>query len=262
MPPGLHSPNHLLASLPAADFESLRAYLRPIELVHEALLTEAGKPIQRVYFPHSGVISLAVNFAGGEMIEVGMVGREGVFGAAAALDGGISLNNAIVRLPGAASVLDVARLRKAAEQSVSFRTALIRHELLLFVQAQQSAACNAVHSVESRLSRCLLRLRDLSGQDTLLVTQEFLAQMLGVQRNSVSIVASAFQHAKLIHYHRGVIEIRDLEGLRASACECYQAVKNHYDRLLQNGSTSDPGSAVDPAVDRSAAHPGRQGAAR
>jgi CRP-like cAMP-binding protein len=108
----------------------------------------------------------------------------------------------------------------------------MRHEQVLFAQAQQSAACNASHAVEARLARWLLRSRDLSGGATLDLTQEFLGQMLGVQRTSVSLVAHTLQKAGLITYRRGRIKITDLKGLRETACECYAAVKTHYDRLL------------------------------
>ena len=162
-----------------------------------------------------------------------MVGRDSVFGAAAALDGGISLTDAVVLLPGTASILDVADFRAAADRSAAFRTLLARHEQALFAQAQQSAACNASHSVEARLSRWLLRARDLCDSESLPLTQEFLAQMIGVQRNAVSIVANALQQAGIIRYSRGHIEITNLEGLRETSCECYQAVKAQHDRLLK-----------------------------
>jgi CRP-like cAMP-binding protein len=229
------SSNLLLSSLPAADFELLRPHVRLVELVHEATLFGSGETIARAYFPLSGVISLVVDLAGGEMIEAAMIGRDSVFGASAALDGGISLNKAIVQLGGDAAVLDIARLRAVADDSRPFRTTLIRHDQALFAQAQQSAACNASHTVEARLSRWLLRIRDLSGSDTFSLTQDFLAQMLGVRRTSVSLVANTLQQAGLIRYRRGHIEITNLEGLMESTCECYATVKAHYDRLLNNG---------------------------
>jgi CRP-like cAMP-binding protein len=229
----VRSANHLLASLRAADFESLRPHLRSAQLLQGVVLVEAGAPLAEVYFPHSGVISLVASLAGGDMIEVAMVGRDSIFGASAALDGRISVTSAIVQLPGNASVLDVTYLRKAADNSSAFRTTLIRHEQVLFAQAQQSAACNAAHPVEARLSRWLLRMRDLSESDTLPLTQEFLAQMIGVQRNSVSIVANMLQQHGLIRYSRGHIEITDLKGLKETSCECYEAVKVHYDRLMK-----------------------------
>ena len=226
------SPNRLLASLPAADFELLRPHLKTIELVHEVVLFEAGDPINHVYFPHSGIISLVVNLVGGEMIEAAMIGRDSIVGASSALDGKVALNTGIVRIPGVASTLEVERLRNIAEASTAFRTTLIRHEQVLFAQAQQSAACNASHTVEARLARWLLRCRDLAGGETLELTQEFLGQMLGVQRTSVSLVARTLQNAGLIAYSRGHIKITDLKGLRDTSCECYTTVKDHYDRLL------------------------------
>jgi CRP-like cAMP-binding protein len=144
----------------------------------------------------------------------------------------VALNTGIVHVAGAASILDVATLYAAAEQSAGFRTALMRHEQILLAQAQQSAACNASHTVEARLARWLLWTRELSGSDELGLTQEFLAQMLGVRRTSVSLVANTLQTAGLIRYSRGRIEITDLAGLRAASCECYGRVKGHYDRLL------------------------------
>jgi CRP-like cAMP-binding protein len=232
MPKSPISPNRLLASLLPADFELLRPHLKPVDLVHEAVLFEIGDTVDRVYFPHTGIISLVVPLSGGEAIEAAMIGRDSVLGGAAAMDGLISLNKAIIQLAGAGEALEVERFREVAGKRPDFRTTLLRHEQALFAQAQQSAACNAAHTVEARLSRWLLRARDLSGSDTLLLTQEFLAQMLGVQRSSVSPVAHTLQEAGLIRYSRGRIEIINLEGLRDASCECYEAVKGQYDRLL------------------------------
>jgi CRP-like cAMP-binding protein len=235
MAAGQH-PNRLLASLPPQDFEMLRPHLKPFDLVHGDLLFDAGDRLDWVYFPHSGVISLVVDLADGQRIEAAMVGRDSVVGASAALDGRVALNTGIVQVPGTASILDVAALQSAAEHSADFRTMLMRHEQILLAQAQQSAACNVTHSIEARLSRWLLWTRDLSGSDTLNLTQEFLAQMLGVRRTSVSLVANTLQTAGLIRYRRGRIEVTDLEGLRTASCECYGRVKMHYDRLLNGGT--------------------------
>ena len=227
-----HSPNQLLASLSANVFAAIKPHLKAVELTHGAILAEAGSEIQRVYFPHSGVISLVVELDLGDMIETAMVGRDGVFNAASALDGKVSLNKAIVQLAGMASVIAVDRFRKIAGEFESFRAVLIHHEQVLFAESQQSAACNASHSVEARMCRWLLRMRDLAGSDDLLLTQEFLAQMLGVRRPSVSLVANTLQKAGLIKYRRGNIRLLDLDGLREASCECYVAVKTHYERLL------------------------------
>jgi CRP-like cAMP-binding protein len=227
-------PNRLLASLPPADFELLQPDLKLLGLAHGEVLFTTGQPIRHVYFPHSGVISLVVSLADGEMIEAAMVGRASAVGTSAALNGKIALNTGIVQVAGAASILDVETLFKAAEQSVAFRTTLMRHEQAILVQAQQSAACNASHTVEARLSRWLLWSRYLSETDTLGLTQEFVAQMLGVRRTSVSLVAHTLQNADLIRYRRGRIEITDLKGLQETSCECYGRLKAQYDRLLAN----------------------------
>jgi CRP-like cAMP-binding protein len=229
---GAQHPNNFLASLSAKDFELLRPHLKPFDMVHEALLFDAGEALNWAYFPHSGVISLVIGLADGQLIEAAMVGRDSLVGGSAALDGGVALNRGIVQVEGTASVLDVKTLREVADQSVAFRTTLIRHEQALFAQAQQSAACNASHTVEARLSRWLLRSRELAGGDTLGLTQEFVAQMLGVRRTSVSLVANTLQSAGLIRYSRGRIQIMDLDGMRAASCECYDRVKAQYDRLL------------------------------
>ena len=228
-------PNHVIASLTPKDFDLLGRHLKPFELVHEDLLFDAGETVNWAYFPHSGVISLVVGLADGQLIETAMIGNDSLAGGSSAMDGRVSLNRGIVQVAGVASILDVDVLREVAEQSPAFRTMLIRHEQALFAQAQQSAACNASHSVESRLARWLLRTRDLNGGNKLELTQEFLAQMLGVRRTSVSLVANTLQSAGFIRYSRGHVEILNLDGLRETACECYETVKAHNDRLIGNG---------------------------
>ena len=224
--------NGLLASLPSADLEALRPHLRTIELVQGTVLIEAGETMKEVCFPHVGIISLVVNLTTGENVETAMVGRDSVVGGSSAFDGQVALNKAIVQIAGEGSVLDIPPLRRLATASVEFRTTLIRHDQLILVQAQQSAACNIIHTVEARLARWLLRSRDLMGSDELSLTQEFLSQMLGVRRSSVSIVASILQRAGLIHYRRGRIRIEDVQGLQEAACECYATVQAHSHRLL------------------------------
>jgi CRP-like cAMP-binding protein len=230
---GQHPRNLLLQALPVAEFEALRPRLELVELVKDTVLVEAGAPSTHVYLPHSGVISLMVRLSEGQSVEVVMIGRDSLFGASAALDGGISLTDAVVVLPGTAAMLSVADFRAAAERSAALRRLVARHEQALFAQAQQSVACNASHTVEARLSRWLLRVRELSDSETLPLTQEFLAQMIGVQRNAVSIVAHALQKAGMIRYSRGHIEITDADRLLETTCECYRAVKAKRDRLLK-----------------------------
>jgi CRP-like cAMP-binding protein len=225
-------PNQLLQTLPDAEFEALRPRLRPFEMVREAVLAESGTTSQHVYLPHSGAISIVVSLSEGQAVEVAMIGRDSVVGALESLGDGISAFDAVVLFPGTASIVDIADFRLIAGQSATFRNLLARNEQAIFAQAQQSAACNAAHSVEARLSRWLLRARDLWDGTTLPMTQELLARLIGVQRNAISIVAHAFQQAGIISYSRGRIEITDSHALQATACECYQTVKTRYEQLL------------------------------
>ncbi len=226
------SPNGFLSSLSADDFELIRPHLRNVDLAPELVLVEADEALKRAYLPHRGVISLVVKLTRGDNIQVAMIGRDSIFGAFSALGEPSALSSAVVLVPGEASTADVDRLRAAADRSATFRAALIRHGLAVYAQIQQTAGCNASHTVESRLARCLLQTRDLSGSDKLVLTQESMAQMIGARRNSVSLVASTLQQANVIHYSRGHIEISNLDGLSRTACECYAMVKAQYDRLL------------------------------
>jgi CRP-like cAMP-binding protein len=224
--------NRLLSSLAAADIDAIRPHLETIDLPQETVVFADGEAISRVYFPHRGIISLLVDLASGDMIETAMIGRDSLVGGLSAIDGKISLNRAVVQVAGAASVLSADRLRHAAAQSADLRAILIRHEQAILAQSQQSAACNATHTLEARLARWLLRCRDLLDSEDIPLTQEFLAQMLGVRRASVTLVANTLQQAGLIAYKRGHIRVQDVEGLKESACECYATLRSHADRLL------------------------------
>jgi CRP-like cAMP-binding protein len=224
--------NGFLSALSADDYDLVRPHLRTADLPHEAVLVVSGETLKRAYFPHRGVISLVVELAKGEHVQVAMIGRDSLLGAMSAMGDASALNSAVVLVAGTASVMDLDRLRAAADHSASLRTLLTRHGLAVYAQVQQTAGCNAAHPVESRLSRCLLQIRDLSGDVRLLLTQEQLAQMIGARRNSVSLVANTLQQANFIHYSRGHIQINNLDGLRQTACECYATVKAQYDRLL------------------------------
>src|SRR4030081_3199831 len=226
------SPNGFLAALAADDFELIRPHLRTVDLVQETVLVEVDETLKRVYLPHRGVISLVVKLAKGEHVQIAMVGRDSIFGSFSALGDAVALNTAVVLVPGVASTIDLDQLRIAADQSATLRTALARHGLAVYAQIQQTAGCTASHTVESRLARCLLHTRDLSGSDKLVLTQESMAQMIGARRNSVSLVANTLQQANFIRYSRGHIEITDLEGLSNTSCECYATVKAQYERLL------------------------------
>ena len=224
--------NILLASLSAGDTAALRPHLRLVQLRQKTVLYEAGDTVKSVYFPTSVVISLVVTLTTGETTEAAMVGNDGAIGLASALDGKIAVSQAIVQLSGDAMVCDPAAFRGAALQSETLLSMVMRHEQTLFAQAQQSTACMANHEVEARLCRWLLRARDLSGSDDLPFTQEFLGEMLGVRRTSVTTVAHALQGAGIVEYSRGKIHIVDVERLKESACECYETVKEQYCNLV------------------------------
>jgi CRP-like cAMP-binding protein len=226
-------PNQVLQVLPEAEFELLRPRLKPFEMVREAVLTESGVASAHVYLPHAGAISIVVSLSEGQAVEVATIGRDSLVGALEALGDGISALDAVVLFPGAASIIDIADFRMIAAQSATFRNLLARHEQAILAQAQQSAACNASHSVEARVARWLLRARDLCDGTALPMTQELLARLIGVQRNAISIVAHALQRAGTISYSRGRIEITDSDALQATACECYATVKAKYEQLLK-----------------------------
>lgn len=228
--------NRLLSQLSAADLKRLEPHLKTTVFDQHAVLFQADQDIRHVYFPTGAVVSLVVTLSTGEMIEAAMVGMDGVVGAAAALDGRMSLSRGIIQLSGDIVVCDIDALKAAALQSPKLLALLIRHEQTVYAQAQQSAACFATHSVQARLSRWLLRARDLSGSDQLHFTQEYLGQMLGVRRSSVTVVAHTLQAAGLIRYARGKIKIVDAEALHDSACECYDTVKTQYEKLLGSDS--------------------------
>jgi CRP-like cAMP-binding protein len=233
MPVDQRPPNRLLQILSAADFAVVRPHLEVVDFTRGKLLIEAGEALTHVYLPHSGIVSTVVSLPQGQAVEVAMIGDDGIVGASEALCDGTSLTDAVVLCPGTASMIAVADLRSIAAQSPAWRQLLARHEQALLAQAQQSAACNAAHSVEERLSRWLLRARDLWDGETLPMTQEQLARMIGVQRNAISIVAHALQQAGVLSYSRGQIEITDVEALRKTACECYHAVHAKWAHLFK-----------------------------
>jgi len=222
------TPNDVLRSLPESDFELLRPHCRIIELINGAVLVEAGAPLLQIYFPHSGVISKVIGLAEGVSIDVAMVGRDSVFGVSVALYGQLSPIAGIVRFPGTASAIDIGHFRAVCAQSEPLRAALMQRQWYHIVQAERTAACNAAHSVEARLCRRLLMMRDLAGSDKLPLTQDILAQMLGVQRNSISLVAIELQQAGLLRYSRGHLQIVDVDGLIERSCECYEQGRPHH----------------------------------
>jgi len=224
--------NLLLASLCESDLQALASHLRPIKLEQQRVLFDTNEAISLVYFPVDAIVSLVVTLTTGKVVEAAMVGKDGVIGAAAALDGKISLSRAIVQIGGTGFGCEPGALKQLALAKPSVLSLVVRHEQTVYAQAQQSAACNVTHSVEARLARWLLRARDLAASDTLPFTQEFLAEILGATRPTVSVIAHTLQQAGLIKYKRGRIQIVNLEGLQEAACECYATIEKHYSALL------------------------------
>jgi CRP-like cAMP-binding protein len=227
-----HVRNRLLAALPPDILGELAPRLRPVQFLPEHALYRAGERVAHVYFPGSGLIShvVAVDH---HRVETAMVGHDSVVGVAAALADPVALSTALVQAAGQGHALEAAVLRAAAERHPPLRATLLRHQEAVLAQAQQTAVCNVAHTIEQRLARWLLRAHDMSGRASLELTQEFLADRLGVRRASVSQAAHMLQEAGLIGYRRGQIHLRDVEGLRQAACECYRVVKRHYDRLVK-----------------------------
>lgn len=234
--------NLFLRSLDNEDVKALTPYFRTIELEQGSVLVRAGEIFKHVYFPIAGSIAFLSVLSGGETLGVGMIGRESFFGSMPALDSGLAMNDAIVQVAGAAIKMEVEPFLAAARLRPSLRNIKLGHQQALIAQGLQSASCCAYHTVDARLARWLLGAADVSGGGALPLTQEFLGQMLGTRRSSVSIVANRLQRAGMIRYVRGTIEIVDSQGLKDVACECYGVLKGHYDRLLH----APPGQAGAP----------------
>lgn len=226
-------PNFVVASFSTEARARLLPHLAVIRLESGDVLAETHERIRRVYFPHSGILSCVVDLLGGGAIETGMIGRDGVFGGSQALNSNISLNRVMVQVNGEASVIDPDKLRGLALELPEIREALVQHEQFFLAQVQQTAACNAAHKVRQRLARWLIRMHELSGPN-LELTQEFLAQMMGVSRPSVTDVARELQAAGLISYRRGHIQILDINKVTEWACECEQDMAEHRRQLFRD----------------------------
>jgi len=217
--------NKLLAALPREAFELLRPHLTTIGLAQGTVLFEVGNEIDQIYFPLSGMISLVAVMKDGKAIETATVGREGVVGAMAGLGLHRSRVRALAQLPIFVSQISASQLRKAANASKAVADLCVRYNEVLLEQARITAACNALHPIEARFCRWLLQSYDRAESDTIQLTQEFLSEMLGVRRTSVTEVAIKIQAGGAISYTRGVIKIHKLEALKAMACECYETLR-------------------------------------
>jgi CRP-like cAMP-binding protein len=225
--------NRFLATLPPHDFALLAPHLRTITLERGVMLHDVGQEIEHVYFPHTGMVSLVVVMQSGATVETATIGRGGVIGASAGLGAKWSFARAIVQLPGTARWLSAAQFHAAANQSQAIRELIVRYNDLLLAEIQQSVACNALHAVEARLCRWLLQAHDCVGGNIIPLTQEFLGQMLGVRRTTVTIAARLLQSAALIRYRRGHIQILNRPALEEISCECYAVVRQNVNKLFQ-----------------------------
>ncbi len=224
--------NHLIASLLRKDFSRISPLLKGLEYRQGLVLQEPGDEVEQVYFPYSGMISLLAVTKDGKAVETATVGREGVVGAMAGLGLHTSLARAVVQVPMVGSQIASAPFRKVVQESTALRDLIIKYNEVLLAQVQTTAACNALHHVEARLSRWILQTRDRMETDTVPLTQEFLSEMLGVRRTSISEVANKLQTAGLIRYVRGVIQIVDRSALKKKSCECYETILEKSAQIL------------------------------
>ena len=224
--------NRLLGMLSRKDYQRLRPHLRHVPLAYRQSLYRAHRRLGSVYFIETGVGSLVNTMANGQAAEVGTIGNEGVVGLPLLLEAGSAPTSVYVQVPGNGLCMSAARFSAELAKSASMRTVMLRYAHALFNQVAQSAACNHFHTLQQRCCRWLLMTHDRMQSEEFLLTQEFLAMMLGVQRTGVSAAAGGLQRAGLIRYNRGIVTILDRRGLLARACECYGLSKREFDRLL------------------------------
>jgi CRP-like cAMP-binding protein len=231
-PATLHR-NRVLSALGTAELALIGPSLTNISYEQGALLQEQGEPIEQVYFPQSGMISLvAVMNDGEKSIETATVGHEGVVGAMSGFGPRQAFNRAVVQVGGAMARISAAKFQAAVAKSPSLRDVILRYGEVLLAQIQQGAACNAFHEAQARLARWLLQTQDRIDSPIIPLTQEFLGQMLGVRRTTVTLIASSLQKRGLIRYRRGKIEIVDRPGLERCACECYETVRKQIEEYF------------------------------
>lgn len=226
------SSNRLLATLSSGDHDALNAALEPVKLEIKQTLHEPDRSITHVYFPTNGVVSLVNEPSPGEIVEVATIGREGIVGLPVLFDTDTTPNRAFVQVPGEALRVQATKFAHFVSEHEDFRAVLMRYTMALLNQIAQNASCNRLHEVQERCARWLLQTHDRVDGDVFPLTHEFLAQMLGVHRPTVSIAAGILQKAGLIQYVHGVITVIDRAGLEAASCICYRFISREYDRLL------------------------------
>ena len=223
--------NRLLDALPSEELERLRPDLEPVSLGLKDVLIEPDGPIGHVWFPVDSVCSVVATMADGQQVEVGTIGNEGMVGLPVFLGRNSVPLSTFCQVPGEAVKMRSEALRTEVKPGDKLHNLLQRFTEATFIFASQSSACNRLHSVEQRASRWLLHTHDRLGSDEFLLTQEFLAQMLGVRRASVSKVASELQREGLVSYSRGKVTVTDRTGLEGKSCECYAIIREEFDRL-------------------------------
>jgi CRP-like cAMP-binding protein len=223
--------NWILNTLPGDEYARLEPYLKAVPLQLREVLYLTDAPIEYLYFPNRGMVSLVSLTEGGSTVEVGMVGNEGIVGVTAILGASSSPYQAEVQVTGDAFKMKADVLRTEFNRSSVLHEMLLRYMYVLIVQLSQSAVCNRFHKVEERLCRWLLVTRDRVKASEFQLTQQDLSHMIGSHRPSVTVVANALQKARLIRYNRGLVTLLDEAGLESSACECYRLVKEKCDHF-------------------------------
>jgi CRP-like cAMP-binding protein len=224
--------NHLLDALPAADYERITAQAELVPMVLGDVLYEPGKKLQHVYFPTTAIISLLYVMKDGASAEIAVVGNEGMLGISLFMGGDTTPSSGVVQSAGHAYRLEAELLKDEFERFGATMHLLLRYTQALITQMAQTAVCNRHHSVDQQLCRWLLLSLDRLASNELTMTQESIANMLGVRREGVTAAAGRLQRAGLIHYSRGHITVLDRKAVEARSCECYQVVKEESDRLL------------------------------
>jgi CRP-like cAMP-binding protein len=224
--------NHLLAALPADDFARIASHLELIPMRLGDVLYESGARMRHVYFPTTSIVSLLYVMADGASAEIAVVGNEGMLGISLFMGGETTPSRAVVQSAGHAFRLKAELLKDEFGRFGPTMHLLLRYTQALITQMAQTAVCNRHHSVDQQLCRWLLLSLDRLSSNDLTMTQELIANMLGVRREGVTEAAGKLQEAGLIHYRRGRITVLDRAGLEARSCECYQVVKTEFDRLL------------------------------
>ena len=217
--------NRLLLALPARNLKRLMLELEHIRCQREQVLMDAESSLDHVFFPDSGVVSVVAVYADGSIIEMATIGREGCAGVQAVVGAKSSSARLLVQIPGSAAKMSRAAFTRAMESMPSFRSLMFAYVQAFLEQVMVSAACNGAHSLKERLARWLLMMRDRSDDDALQITQDLLAEMLGVQRPTITNAARELERAGLIERGRQQVTILDRPGLMAASCECYQLVR-------------------------------------